>query len=203
MEDKITDYLKTLPSLIQLKILNYYLIIQAEKKRINWPNELSRIRDFSLYCQLDDKLTNNGFVRLETSELKLVKNKFPNIQLNPNIEKKFIREFIMQCWKKFPTIADLKGMIPKKRNIQLVDDFFTQYRINNAFALEFKEYHQYFSLNQDYEIFFNGFKKKANCSKSYYFKLTDYPNRFHLVDQYNNNRSTECVDKLDMDCCNY
>ena len=160
MEDSsnISEYLKRLPEIVQFKILDYYLTLQGEQKNIRWSSSSSRIRDFNLYSELFDKLTNNGYVKLEASGIKLIEKKFPNIKLNPQIENDYLKKMVINCWNKLYKIAELNiwpGMWPGKRNLLLAGGYFTQYGLN-AFTREFKHYHSYFSLNQDYDIFFNG-----------------------------------------------
>jgi hypothetical protein len=198
----INEHLKRLPEVVQYKILNYYLIIHSKQKNIRWPDSSSRIRDFNLYCQLYDKLNNNGYVKLEVSSLKLIEKKFPNIKLNPKIEKDHLKKMLIDCWNKLYKIAELNiwpGVLPAKRNLLLAGGYFSQY-VMNAFSREFSHYHSYFSFNQDYDIFFNGLLSKSNSYKKYYLLIKGYQNRFNIIIG-SNNRSTEVVDKFDMDCC--
>ena len=75
----IQDSLKRLPEVVQLNILDHYISLKANEKKINWPNKINRLKDFNLFCLFYEKITNNGYIRIEISDLKYIKENDFNI----------------------------------------------------------------------------------------------------------------------------
>ena len=196
--------MQKLPALVQLKILDHYLKIKGKQKKINWPNRLSRIKDFDLFCTMYDKLTNDGYFKIEIADLKHIQDKFPNIKLNPNIEKSYIRKMMEDSWSEAdsfenPNVDKEAGLT--NRYAQIIGGFFTMYQ-SNVFKEQFKYYLMSFNEHPYVDLYVNYFdkRKKIATAGRNWEKIDGYENIFNLVVK-KINRLTEVCDKLEYDCC--
>ncbi len=204
LKDDLRESLQKLPALVQLKILDHYLKIKAKQKKINWPNRLSRIKDYDLFCKMYDKLTDDGYFKIETTDLNFIQEKFPNIRLNPNIEKSYLHKMMEDSWAEAesfenPNVAKEAGL--SNRYAQVAGGFFTMYQLN-IFTEQFKYYLMSFNVNPYVDFYINYYdkRKKVATAGRNWEKIDGYENIFNLVVK-KINRLTEVSDKFEYDCC--
>ncbi len=201
----IQDSLKRLPEVVQLNILDHYICLKAKEKKIIWPNKISRLKDFNLFCLFYEKIANNGYIKIEISDLKYIKEKFPNIEINPAIFKNgYIKKMIEDVWKSadlFEHTNVCKEAGLKKRYAQVAGSFFTMSKMNE-FTKEFKYYLTSFDYNPSFDFYIGYFdnRQKSAVTGNNKLKVKGYNNMCDIIVK-KINHPTGVTEKFEYDCC--
>jgi len=186
----VLSMVKNLPDIIQREIFLLYINDYLKNRQLK-----NFSKDYDMICLFYDKLTSKGFIKIEISDLKYIKMKFPNISLNAEIDKKYLRNLIGDFWYRNSKYLNYK---PTDDNIFLAGGFFTNY-VSNLFSIEFREYYENFLFKKDVDIFYNHghiFKKIYDYTGNNYFYFKN--KKYNLISL---NNSFEHMDTFDYDCC--
>ena len=160
-----------LPVVVQDKIADFYMNDTSKEYNLNWPNKISRRKDFKTVCYLK-RYMSDQFISLPTNDIqsmRLIKSlmchKFPKADFNfdlfdPDYWRKTIDSLIKKILQA-NTSAKRKAMhddeyIEKiKNNLIIAGGIFTNYSSKSFYSTKFHSAREYFLKKRDVDIFSN------------------------------------------------
>ena len=201
MKDVFNNF-NELPQKAQTKILDYFLYEKAKLHDIYWIDSESRLEDLNLFCNIMDKITEMGYIKIDANVQRLIVDNFPKSVLNQMVEKQYLKSFIEKCWKQEQSLySHISPGNPLGRNAYLAGGYFTDYR-ENMFTKEFPVFYEYFKSNKDIDLFYNNDRLPASQCNKHYMKVDGFDKNVNVI-VGKNKQGTEVIDEFDFDCCKY
>ena len=172
----LLEIIVELPIIIQTKIISYYIRHHFKDTQMNYIiNDLNDniiLKDLNLITYFQKRINNNGYIRMEEFDFKIINQRFPNVVFSNISDKQIIRKMVEDCWRQlkfyYKKIHILPGS-PSNYNVYLAGGFFTNYISKTSpYIQEFKQYFQYFDENKDVDLYYTNRRSKLNNESSDY-----------------------------------
>lgn len=194
-----------MPEILIKKILLHYMIDYLEtnnkQKAANILN-LIKYKDFSLTCLYFNKFGVNGYIQFIPPDLYYLKQKCPYIKFNSLANTNYMRTMLNSVWKRVKFHYNKLRILPgpmEQHNIFIAGGFFTNYKSNNKFIDEFRNFYQYFLENKDIDIYYTN-NRSQHFQYNNHYQIKEYLFKFNLV-VYRNNFENVILNSFDFDCC--
>lgn len=184
----VCDLIILLPIFLQKKIIYYYISNYMHNNgKIRGSQALHKIplfKDFNRICYFFDKFSYNEFIQIDIKDYEFIKLKYPNINFNTSINKRFIRNMIEVLWSQVKFYYNKLGILPGEPNgfnINLAGGYFINYNPKAYFSTKFIKFYEHFQINKDVDIYYHNSRSRQNHYNNNYISIRNYQHKFNLI----------------------